>query len=141
MSQDTVIRLDLPATYAYLSVLGACITAFMARVEGLAEPDVMAYNIQLAVDEIFANIVGHAYAGVVNGRVAIEVAVVNEPRQIVIDLHDKGISFDPTTVPHPDLEDGQVHGYGLFLVEQLMDKVIYQPGTGDNYWRLIKNLL
>ena len=70
MGSDT-IRLDFPATHKYLNVLGACIHELLARVEGLAEPVVVSYNIQLAVHEACTNIVDHAYAGMPAGRLNI----------------------------------------------------------------------
>lgn len=138
--QCDTIRLELPATTTYLNVLGACLDGIVERIDGIVEPRVTAYNIQLAVNEIVANIITHAYADQPDGRVTIVVTVVPEPLQLVVDLFDTGSSFDPTTVPEPNLDDVQIHGYGLFLVHSLMDEVTYTPGPDGNCWRLIKYL-
>ena len=140
MNELDTIRLDVPATHRYLNVVGACITAVLARVEGLVEPAVVAYSVQLAVHEICTNIVEHAYAGQPEGRITITLALLIEPRCLIISLHDTGRSFDPAHVPAPNLKDGQVGGYGLFLVRELMDDVSYQPQPGSNCWRLVKGL-
>lgn len=134
------LRLDLPATNKYLNVLGACLDAFIARIEGLDDPRVTAYNVQLAVNEIVANIVAHAYAGAPGGRVAMVVRLIQEPRRLVVELADTGGAFDPTTVAEPDLDDVQIHGYGLFLARSLMDDVAYARQQDRNEWRLIKYL-
>ena len=140
MSEPSVVRIDLPATNAHLNVLCACIDAVLERIEGLEEREVTAYNIQLAANEVLANIVRHAYEGVNGGRVDIVLTLEDHPRRLVLDLHDTGRPFDRQSVPKPDLEDVQIHGYGLFLVEQLMDVVDYRAEPDGNHWRLVKHL-
>jgi len=135
-----VIRLELPATYKYLNILGTSISGMIERVDDLAEAEIVSYNIQLGVNEIFANIVGHAYADDESQRVDITISLMAAPRRMVVELHDTGAAFDPDAVPPPNLEDAQIHGYGLFLVEQLLDEVEYQPHPGGNCWRLVKYL-
>lgn len=133
-----VIRLDLPARYKYLNVLCDCLKAVIDRVEQLTDRETLSYNIQLAVNEIFANIVGHAYEGTETGRVNVTVSFAMKPRHMLVELADTGVSFDPSAVKPPDLEDVQVHGYGLFLAEHLMDEVGYKASTEGNCWRLVK---
>lgn len=132
------LRLDLPATNKYLNVLGACVDAFIARIEGAEDARITAYNIQLAVNEIFANIVAHAYADSPGGRVNVLISLLAEPRRLLIVLADSGIPFDPTEVTEPDLEEVQIHGYGLFLARSLMDDVTYTRQPDGNEWQLIK---
>lgn len=132
------IRLDLPASYTYLNILGACIGGVIERVEGLEAADVTSYNMQLAATEVFTNIVGHAYGGDASQRVLVEIGLADAPRGCVIELRDSGAPFDPAGVAQPDLDNAQVHGYGLFLVEQLLDGVQYTAGADGNCWRLTK---
>ncbi len=134
------LRLDLPATNKYLNVLGACLDAFIERINGVAEPRITAYNIQLAVNEIFANIVAHAYGDAPDGRVDVVVMLATDPRRLLIELSDTGSAFDPETVAEPDFEDVQIHGYGLFLARSLLDDVTYVRCPDGNTWRLIKYL-
>ncbi len=139
MSQPDIIQLDLPASHKYLNVLGACITAVLARVEGLPNSEATAYNIQLAVHEICTNIVEHAYKGRV-GRIGVTLTVWQSPRRVSVELVDTGEAFEPANVAEPDLNHGQVRGYGLFLTRKLMDEVTYQRGIEANRWQLVKDL-
>jgi serine/threonine-protein kinase RsbW len=97
---------------------------------------------QLAAHEACTNIVGHAYDGAANGneRIIISLSLFPQPRRLEIELHDTGKPFNPEVVPAPSLDQAQVHGYGLFLMRNLMDKVTYKAQSGDNYWCLVKNL-
>lgn len=141
-NQADVFEITLPASHAYLNVVGACIAAVMERVADLEEPEVVSYNVQLGVNEIVANIVDHAYSGAARDdqRVDMVLTLCRQPRRLVIELHDSGRSFDPELIPSPDLDEAQIHGYGLFLVNQLFDTVDYMPQPGGNSWRLVKHL-
>ncbi|MCB8987612.1 MAG: ATP-binding protein [Ardenticatenaceae bacterium] len=108
------------------------------REQALKEQDSLFYNIELAVHEACTNIVEHAYAGI-SGRIEIAFTLSEEHRQFIIELRDRGQSFNLADVQSPDLEQPQTSGYGLFLVHQLMDEVSYFPEPGNNRWRLVKN--
>lgn len=134
-----MIRLELPATYKYLSVLEACIAAMLERVESIPERNILAYNVTLAVHETCTNIVEHAYDGQA-GKIKAILCLADEPRRLVIDLYDTGRSFSMPEIQPPNLEEVQTNGYGLFLIHELMDEVSYRSQPGDNRWRLVKNL-
>lgn len=139
-SYDT-IQLDLPATHKYLNVLGACLSEMLSRVDGLSEPEIISYNLQLAIHETCTNIVDHAYGEArPENRIGITLTFEPATRRLVVELQDTGNSFDVADVAEPDLENGQIHGYGLFLIRSLVDEVIYQPQPGKNQWRLVKKL-
>jgi len=133
------VRLELPAIHKYLNVIGSCIHAMLDREQSLAERDSLFYNIELAVHEACTNIVEHAYAGI-TGQIELAFTLTEDPRQFVIELHDRGQSFNLADVVAPNLEQPQTNGYGLFLVHQLMDEVTYYPEPGNNRWRLVKKL-
>lgn len=140
LQHSEIIRLDLPARYAYLHILSDCIAEMLSQVEDINDRDLLTYNIQLAAHEACTNIVNHAYGGDCEGRITIVLALMPRPPRLVIELRDTGKPFDIGSVPEPNLEEAQVHGYGLFLIRNLMDSVTYTPRSGDNYWCLVKHL-
>jgi serine/threonine-protein kinase RsbW len=133
------IRLDIPATAAYLELLSTCIAELIERVEHVPEPEQTSYSIQLAAQEISANIVRHAYRDH-SGRIAAELIVEPSPPRMVIELRDNGAAFDPAQVPTPNLDEVNIHGYGLFLARTLLDELCYETRPGENCWRLVKYL-
>lgn len=136
-----VLRLDLPARYAYLKLLSSCIAELLQQVDGLEDREGLIYSVQLAAHEVCTNIVDHAYAGNPCGRIGITLTLTWQPPQMTVDLHDTGRAFDPANVPAPNLDVPQEHGgYGLFLIHSLMDVVTYTPCPGHNTWRLVKYL-
>ena len=91
---QTVIRLDLPADHKHLNVIGACLNAILERLDQINDKEMLAYNLELALHETCTNIVEHAYSES-KGRIRVAMSVINSPyRQLIVDLHDTGISFD-----------------------------------------------
>jgi serine/threonine-protein kinase RsbW len=133
------VRLDLPATYTSLTLLRACVTELIMQCD-VGEHDPAIYSVQLAVHETGANIIDHAYCGDFNQRFAATLSLYRELRQIVVELYDSGRAFRFEDAPLPDLDAPQEHGYGLFLIRNTMDDVIYEPRETGNYWRLMKQL-
>jgi anti-sigma regulatory factor (Ser/Thr protein kinase) len=116
------------------------VRAALEDIGGVPEPDITIYNVQLAANEIFANIAGHAYAGRSDGRVAVVLMFDATTRRFAIEFHDTGAPFDEASVQTPDLENLHEGGYGLFLAQSLMDMVTYTAGTDSNCWLLAKQL-
>jgi serine/threonine-protein kinase RsbW len=140
-ADGAIIGLDLPAAHKYMNILGACIGEILARVDRLADREATVYNVQLAVHEVCTNIIDHAYAGQPGGRIALHFRLAADEHELVVDIDDTGRTFDVEGVPQPDLDNAQVHGYGLFLVHSLMDGVDYVTQPGTNHWHLRKTLV
>jgi serine/threonine-protein kinase RsbW len=134
-----LIRLDLPATYKYLNVLSACIGSMLEHEAEHAGMDLVIYNIKLATHEVCTNIVDHAYSGT-SGRILINLSLAKDPKQFIVDLRDHGQSFSMPEIYPPNQDEIQTSGYGLFLIHELMDQVVYDPRSRNNHWRLIKKL-
>ncbi len=133
------LGLDLPAKYEYLSLVPACIQTILESVKGIANREALTHEVELAVHETCINIVGHAYRGS-QGRIQISIALWENPGRIIVDLQDTGQSFDMPDIKPPKVEEYQTNGYGLFLIQELLDQVIYTKEAGMNHWRLIKNI-
>lgn len=133
------VQLTVPATHRYLNIVGAVVAELLAREAGLAEPQIVSYNVQLAVQEICANIVDHAYDEQ-GGRLEVALSLARDPWRLVVELGDTGRSFDPSAAQEPDLDEVHEGGYGLFLARELMDELSYAASGGRNSWRLVKYL-
>ncbi len=84
-------------------------------------------NIMLAVDEACTNIIRHAYKSYPEGDIVIKLEYNHE--KLIISIIDHGNTFNPDTVPDPDLQkyyrNGKVGGLGMYLMKTLMDDVKY----------------
>jgi serine/threonine-protein kinase RsbW len=130
MNQAKTLRLKANLESVPLAI--ECVTK-SARTVGF--DDRALYQIQLAVDEACANVVDHAYKGAEPGE--MEVTCICTDQGLTIRVRDWGRGFDPGGVEEPDvnapLEDRALGGLGLFLVQQMMDHVLFtfHPETGN----------
>jgi serine/threonine-protein kinase RsbW len=106
-----------------------------ARQVGFSEKEI--YSIQLAADEASTNIIEHAYAGIENGKIEIDCSIADDELKIV--MRDNGRSFDPSSVPEPnvkaDLSERKIGGLGMYLMRKLMDEVSYK--TLPEGWNIL----
>lgn len=157
MGRREEIDLSLPADVKYASVLGAVLTAMFE------EDSAEAYNIQLAVHELFTNIVEHGHGH--NSSHLVTCHLIWEPNRNAFTavLQDNAPPFSPRQtgwdqaesywetavtpqghrytlkdVPEPDLL--QVRGRGLFLIRQLMSHITCQTTATGNKWTLSKTV-
>jgi serine/threonine-protein kinase RsbW len=113
----------------------------VARQVGFSDKEI--YSIQLAADEASSNIIEHAYAGVKNGKLEVECIVLDGGIKIV--MRDHGKSFNPASVPEPnvkaDLSDRKIGGLGMYLMRKLMDEVNYEASAeSGNILTMIKRM-
>ena len=141
MRQNQEIKLTIPANNQYLNLVGALLQALFERYEELSEHEDLLYNLQLGVHEICANIVQHSYAEMTPGLIKITIDSSQLPHHIKITLQDTGHLYDPESFQPPELASPQVHGYGLFLAQELIDVIEYKSEGGINYWVLGKNII
>jgi serine/threonine-protein kinase RsbW len=98
------------------------------------------YSIEMAVDEACSNIIEHAYGGEGKGNIRCTCAF-NE-HSLTITLSDQGKSFDPSSVPPPNLSDDidarQAHGLGLYFIRQWMDEVHFRTVGMENILTMVK---
>ncbi len=104
-------------------------------------PQSVIESIILAVDEAATNIVKHAYHSNTDQDIIIRLSC--DGKQCVVSLIDYGDSFDPASIPNPDmkeyLQQRKVGGLGVYLMRTLMDGIDYQSFEGDcNRLTLVK---
>jgi anti-sigma regulatory factor (Ser/Thr protein kinase) len=94
-------------------------------------------NLLLAVGELCANSIQHAYEG--KGGQPIQISVRSSADSLVIEVEDFGKPFDADQYESPDLESLPDSGYGLYLVKSIADSlsidVARERGTR---WTLVK---
>ena len=110
-----------------------------ARVGNL--PEEVSFSIQLAIDELFTNIVSYGYDDDDSHQVEIKMAI--QSNELRVDLIDDAKEFDPLhEADQPDLdaslEDRRIGGVGIHLVKTMMDEVSYKYEDSKNHLTLVK---
>lgn len=100
-------------------------------------------QIEIAVEEIYVNIVHYAYNPEI-GKATIRCEVTDDPMQVIIQFLDSGVPFDPLAKEDADItlsaEERQIGGLGIFMVKQSMDEVSYEYTEGKNVLTIRKVL-
>lgn len=94
-------------------------------------------NLELAVTEALSNIMRHAYRGRAGQPIQIEATVTTD--QISLRLCHYGEMFDPAQASPPRLDGSREGGFGLYIIEQLVDELSYgRDERGRACTRLVK---
>jgi serine/threonine-protein kinase RsbW len=107
-----------------------------------ALPDKLIFGLKLALEEISANIVNHAYQR--DEKQKYFLTVERLPDRIVMQTRDRGPAFNPITAPLPALEpadDGLPEGgVGIHLARHYLDDLRYAREREENVLQMTKLL-
>ena len=96
-------------------------------------PDVVA-DLNVALDEVLSNIIKYGYADERTHEISIRLVV--EHGVLVAEIEDDGRSFDPLTLPEPDVHapwrERPIGGVGVHFVRKLMHDVSYSRTADRN---------
>ena len=86
------------------------------------------FEANLALDELFTNIISYGFDDKNEHTISITISLQDD--ELVFNIEDDGIPFNPTNVESPDLEctieECRIGGLGIHLAKNLMDEVCYQ---------------
>lgn len=108
------------------------------KVSGFSEACL--FDINICLDEIFTNIVSYGFTDESAHLITFTMKAVGY--ELVIDVEDDGIPFNPLEAKDPTVPEDLVHlkigGLGIHLVKKLMDEVRYKRKQGKNKLTLKK---
>ena len=137
----TARRTAVPADAAQLTVLTRFLREFWTAA-ALAPPKMQTF--ELALEEVFTNIIRHGSRPGSTLWVEVEVSLDRLAESVAMTVEDDGPEFDPLSLSPPDLTAGladrRVGGLGVFLVRKMMDSVSYVRIEGRNQLRMSKRL-
>jgi anti-sigma regulatory factor (Ser/Thr protein kinase) len=132
-------RLAVPGEAAQLPVLTHFLQQFWSTA---ALPAAELNGFELALEEVFMNVVMHASRGGPVSQVVVSLALAADGATMVVE--DSGPAFDPLSLPAPDiaasLGDRPIGGLGVFLVRRLMDAVSYHRVGACNRLSMSKRI-
>ncbi|MBR1408576.1 MAG: ATP-binding protein [Clostridia bacterium] len=110
----------------------------------LACPERIRIQVDVAVDELFGNIVRYAY-GSGTGPATVRVDVEDEPLRVIISFVDNGVPYDPLSAEFADTthlpaKERPIGGLGLYMVKKTMDDISYCYRDGQNILTIRKSI-
>jgi anti-sigma regulatory factor (Ser/Thr protein kinase) len=132
-------RTTVPADAAQLPALVQFLQSFWTAQK---LPPAQALTFELALEEVFLNVVLHGAPFGPLPRIEVTLALLGHG--LTMTVEDTGPHFDPTALPSPDVTASAasrpVGGLGVFLVRQMMDAVSYERVGERNRLRMTKYL-
>lgn len=105
----------------------------------VTEEDAM--RLELSLHEIVVNIALYAYP---QGNGEMSVKIQHADGTLTLEIRDRGVPFDPTGQPPPDLEQTirgtKRGGFGIVLFKSLMDGYAYKRDAGENILTVFKRI-
>jgi serine/threonine-protein kinase RsbW len=91
-------------------------------------------DVNLALDEIFTNIVSYGFKD--QGKHLIFIHLIIKEKELNITVEDDGIPFNPLEIPEPDLnlplEERSIGGLGIHFVRNMIEELRYERKAGKN---------
>ena len=127
---------NLPLLYDFIE-------SFLSKVDAITQghpPQDLNYEIQLAIEEWYVNIVKHGFRGESHGHVHVQLHY--EDGWITIRIIDDGPAFDPHTIPSieksNDPQQVKIGGLGFHLIRNVMNSTSYDREAGKNILTMMK---
>jgi len=125
------IHIQLKNCCSETARLCGCLEAFAA--ENAVPPKVLK-QINLAIEELFDNIVSYGFND--QGDHRIDIFVARRGDTITVRIEDDGRPFDPLAAKAPErscsVEKCQIGGLGIYLAKKLMDLLSYRRKGNKN---------
>ena len=100
------------------------------------------FEINLALDELFTNIISYGFAD--DDEHMIRVTLTPQNKTLCLSIEDDGLPFNPIDAKEPDLEctveDCKIGGLGIHLIRNLMDDICYERCGDKNVLTLKKSI-
>lgn len=107
--------------------------------------EVEAYQLEVCVVEGVNNAIKHAYGEQPGHEVRVLLSLLTD--RVEIEIRDRGRSMRRAAAESPrlefdpgDLESLPEGGMGLFIMNDIMDELVYETQDGENVLRLVKRL-
>lgn len=126
----TSSSLEVAADFESIRAIGPWLRSSVEQLHDGIVDDTIVGSIELAIHEVATNCIDHARAK------TLQFAASICDHELLVEIIDDGASrFDgETSVPVP--AEPQVRGYGLLIVEQLAQSVVYERSSAKNRWSL-----
>ena len=126
-----MMRLVMASQLSEIRRASALVDEFKAR-HGLADEDSDAIHIVL--DEVLSNSIRHGIADAALHEIVVSLELADG--EIVLQVDDNGVAYDPTEAPTPSLagtlEERNEGGLGVTFVRALTNAIEYQRLDGRN---------
>lgn len=136
ITNDQILSIQTPKLAKFKTDLSqlAAVRDFILRscVDAPGDNKQLSEQMQLAINEIFCNIVKHGFKAKSFGEIVIQVELGQDG--VSVEIADQGPPFNPEYIQEPSLAGDRYEGFGWYMVKKIVDKIVYQHQQGENGW-------
>lgn len=129
---------------AHIDSIYLGINPIISLLKDLEVDQKITYKMEVALEELLANVASYAYAPEEEGKIQIEYELLESPKMISVTIKDKGKEFNPLEIDDPDIslsaKDRKIGGLGIFIVKNTMDEIKYERKNGQNILNIKKKI-
>jgi serine/threonine-protein kinase RsbW len=94
-------------------------------------------EVEVAMTEALSNVIRYSHEGRPGEEVLLSLDI--DDAKLKLGIRDRGKPFEPERYSPPNLDEPDEGGYGIFLIEELMDEVTRRPlQDGGTLMQLIR---
>ena len=129
------LKISFPSELKHLKIASQRVLDFL---RDLKLGETVLFDIRLSFEEAFINAV--KYGSQNDNRFSVDVEVAKKGNEVEVVVRDQGKGFDFEHAKDPTTEENRdkLSGRGVFLIKQLMDKVIFEQN--GSCLRMIKKI-
>lgn len=137
--KDISATIQVSSNIVFIRPLDMFVRQVLKQLKPFSKNEQLLDSLELIFNEALVNILEHAYQSNENGKVQITIHL--ESDQLEFRFEDWGRSFDPDSVPPPNLDEPCDGGLGLWFIRQTVDEMHYSAEpSGKNVLRLVKRI-
>jgi anti-sigma regulatory factor (Ser/Thr protein kinase) len=130
---------ELKSSLSELDTLCQNLEKFGKKI-GLSKKSI--FEINLALDELFTNIISYGYDD--HDDHMIKITIAPQKQEVCLCIEDDGVPFNPADFEPPDIaasvEKCKIGGLGIHIIKKLMDEICYQRCGSKNVLTLKKRI-
>ena len=121
---------------AVVTAISPVVEQIMLQVRAMSCAAGKEFEIETSLREALANAIIHGCRQDCTKEVQVCIAC-EETRGMLIVVRDPGQGFDPNSIPSPIMGQNvfSSHGRGIYLINQLMDEVVFERGGTEIHMR------
>lgn len=132
-------HLEIGSDLKKLDDVRSFVHGFLTRHSLRFVTDKVVEDVVMAANEAVANVIRHALESVPGIPINVEAEL--RRHRATLRISHPGQPFDRRAVPPPALDGTREEGFGLFIIDQLMDNVRYTQGPANNQLITLEKLL
>ncbi len=127
-----------PSDLRQLAAMRSFLKDACRRAWAVASDDEVLGQLELAMYEAATNIIRHAYEGQSGKPIYLTIEADDASARVTLAHH--GCAFQPESVPEPSFDGSRFGGFGVYMIEKLVDEVQYtRDEAGRTAIRLFKS--